>query len=674
MNQPLRQAPALAPAVPEQQAPRRSAPVPLQRRWDRRTLLMLVGLLAVWLFARPWNGLWHDGRLYAVQALHRLQPAQFERDLFFLFGSQDAFTVFSPIYAGGIQALGLEAAARLLHALGSLFWLGSAAFVLAAFRRGAWPWLCLACLLLLPSDYDPARAFGLAEPFLTPRIFGEAIGMLAVGCLLRGWRWPAAAALVPGFLVHPLMLAGVALFALCYHAGELARSRPLLLALLGAAAGAIAAAALGVAPFDRILHTMDAQWYAQVVELTPPVGWDSWKFDAMASRTMVSFCLLLAAAGLSSGWRARFYCSVALAGAAGLLASWAGTGLFHNVLLMQLQPWRVLWLVQLGAWIALAWLAAALWRRGRVFRVLLLAFGVAVLTRDSYGGLLAMVAGLGLVWQDRRGTPLELPDRQYVLLLCALAVLALGWLAQADRMAVPNAMVKYWNYGDPESTASLRNWALLRLGGAAMLGGALLLAIWRLAGMRRPAGWLAAALLAGAALAAALGLSGQYQAQQAKMSPAAMQEVQAKFVPLIAPQATVYWDGDVARSWFLLRRAGYASRAQMLGTVFNAGTAIEGRRRLERLQQLGNADVLFGRPEAERMQLTQRLPQPDAAGLAYVCADPALDFVVLQQRLVAGLVARAWDPVFKTGYYLYDCSRLRGSTLKEVRNAEKTTG
>jgi hypothetical protein len=673
MNQPLRQVPALAPELPGQPAPRGNAPVPLLRRWDRRTLLMFVGVLAVWLFARPWNGLWHDGRLYAVQALHRLQPAQFDRDLFFLFGSQDTFTLFSPLYAGCIEAFGLEAAARLLQVLGSLLWLGSAAFLLMAFRRGVWPWLCLACLLLLPSDYDPVRALGLAEPFLTPRIFGEAIGMLAIGCLLRGWRWLAAAALVLGFLIHPLMLAVVALFALCYHAGELSRP-PLLLAMVAAAAATVAAAVLGIVPFARLFQSMDPEWYAQVVQLTPIVGWDSWHFDEMASRTTVSFCLVLVAGCLSSGWRARFYWSVAAAGGAGLLASWIGTSLFHNLLLLQLQPWRTLWLVQLGAGIALLWLAAAFWERGRVFRVLLLALGVAVLTRDTYGGLLAMVAGLGLAWQGRRATPLELPARQYGLLLLAVAVLALGWLAQADRLAVPSAWVMHWNYADPESTASLRIWALLRLGGAALLGSAVLLSIWRLAGLRRPAGWLAAAVLASAALAAALGLSGNYQAQQAKMSPAAMHDVQAGFVPLIPPQATVYWHGDVARSWFLLRRAGYASRPQMFGMVFNRGTAIEGRRRLERLQQLGNPDALFGLPKAERSELAQRLPAPGAAGLAYVCADPALDFVVLEQRLAAGLVAQARDPVFKTGYYLYDCSRLRGLTLKEVRNAEKTTG
>ena len=673
MNQPLRQVPALAPELPGQPAPRGNAPVPLLRRWDWRTLLMSLGVLAVWLFARPWNGLWHDGRLYAVQALHRLHPAQFDRDLFFLFGSQDTFTLFSPLYASCIEALGLEAAARLLHVLGSLLWLSSAGFLLVAFRRGVWPWLCLACLLLLPSDYDPVRALGLAEPFLTPRIFGEAFGMLAIGCLLRGWRRLAAAALVLGFLIHPLMLAVVALFALCFHAGELSRS-PLLLAIPAAAAAAVAAALLGVAPFDRLFQGMDPEWYAQVVQLTPIVGWDSWHFDEMASRTTVSFCLVLLAGCLSSGWRARFYWSVAVAGAAGLLASWLGSGLFHNLLLLQLQPWRALWLVQLAAWIALPWLAAAFWWRGRVFRVLLLALGVAVLTRDTYGGLLAMVAALGLGWQGRCATPLELAVRQYGLLLLAVALLALGWLAQADRLAVPSARVMHWNYADPDSTASLRNWGLLRLGGAALLGSVLLSSIWCLARLRHCAGWLAAAVLACAALAAAQGWSGSYQAQQATMSPAAMHDVQAGFAPLIPPQATVYWHGDVARSWFLLRRAGYASRPQVFGMVFNRGTAIEGRRRLDRLQQLGSPDALYGLPKAELMELTQRLPEPGAAGLAYVCADPALDFVVLQQHLAAGLVAQAWDPVFKTGYYLYDCSRLRGSTLKEVRNAEKTTG
>jgi len=657
MNQPLRQLPGLQPVARERQQAQR-APVPLLRRWDGRTALMLVGLLALWLFARPWNGLWHDGRLYGVQALHWLNPMQYSRDLYFLYGSQDSFTLFSPLYAGVVKLLGLEVGACLLHAAGAALWLGAAAFLLSGFRRGAWPWLCLGSLLLLPSDYDAVRAFGLAEPFLTPRIFGEALGMLAIAWLVRGQRMWAFAAFALGFTLHPLMLLGVAWFGVCYLAPNLSRREQLAVLVLALSLAGVAM--LGLAPFDRLLQTMDQEWYRHVVRMLPIVGWDSWHFGQMASRVAVSFSLVLAAAWLSAGWRARFYWCSALTGAAGLLASWLGTSVFHNLLMLQLQPWRALWLTQLASVIALAGLAAAFWQRGRMCRLLLLVLGVAYLTRDSYGGLLAIGGALGLSWQAGRVTQLELPNRMYGLLLLAVAALATGWIANADSQTVIPSLVMPWKYADPESVASLRVWGLLRLGGAAMLGVALLLGIWYLAGLRRAAGWLAAAVLAAGGLAGALYLNNDYRAAQAKMSGAARQALKAAFQPLIAPQATVYWHGAPDQTWFVLERSGYASRMQVFGMVFNRGTAVEGMRRLTRLQQLGATDVLFGIERNERARLIAKLPQPSVAGLRSVCADPALDFVVLDQGFSVGQVAHVADPEFETSYYLYDCNRLRG--------------
>jgi hypothetical protein len=347
-----------------------------------------------------------------------------------------------------------------------------------------------------------------------------------------------------------------------------------------------------------------------------------------------------------------------LAGATGLLAAWLGTSVFHNLLALQLQPWRALWLVQLASVIAFAWLAAAFWQRGRVFRVLLSTLAVAFLTRDSYGGLLAIIAALGLCWQAGLSEPLQLSKRRVALLLLGVAVLAIGWLANADEQVVARGVIMPWNYADPASADSLRLWSVLRLGGAAALSTALLLGIWFCAGLGRTSGWLAAGLLAVGSLCGALYLERGYRVNQAKVSPAAIKELQAVFQPLIAPQATVYWKGAEDLSWFVLERAGYASRMQVFGMVFNRGTAVEGMRRLERLQQLGNPDALFGKPDQDR--LLARLPRPSAAGLAYVCADPALDFVVLNQRFGAGQVAHVDDPEFKTSYYLYDCSRLRG--------------
>jgi len=57
--------------------------------------LLLIG--ALWLSTHRYFGIVHDGRLYTVQALRALDPARWTDDLYFRFGSQDAFTVFSAL-------------------------------------------------------------------------------------------------------------------------------------------------------------------------------------------------------------------------------------------------------------------------------------------------------------------------------------------------------------------------------------------------------------------------------------------------------------------------------------------------------------------------------------------------------------------------------------------------
>lgn len=63
------------------------------------TLLILIILLIADALANPYAGLIYDARLYAVQALSRLNPGVFSKDLFFMFGSQDSFSFFSLIHS-----------------------------------------------------------------------------------------------------------------------------------------------------------------------------------------------------------------------------------------------------------------------------------------------------------------------------------------------------------------------------------------------------------------------------------------------------------------------------------------------------------------------------------------------------------------------------------------------
>src|SRR5450432_3323752 len=76
------------------------------------TLLLLCVL--TWVLSHPYRGLIHDAGLYTLQAMSHLHPGTLSADAFLRFGSQDAFTIFSPLYAWFIQAFGVEPAAAAL--------------------------------------------------------------------------------------------------------------------------------------------------------------------------------------------------------------------------------------------------------------------------------------------------------------------------------------------------------------------------------------------------------------------------------------------------------------------------------------------------------------------------------------------------------------------------------
>lgn len=622
-------------------------------KWDRRIVPALLVLAALWLFCHPWEGLWHDSRLYALQALQRLHPDQFRRDLFLMYGSQDAFTLFSPLYAAVIRTFGLDTAALLVQQAGNLLWLGCAAFLVAAFQRGLGLWLTLALLVALPSDYGPTMTtFNLAESFPTPRIFAEALGMLAMGCAVRGrWQW-GVPALVLALLLHPLMAAGVGLFGVLFIAEGKRRMRWTAVGALLIGGLLAGAALLGIAPFDRLLRTMDDTWYAHVLATTSGVTWDGWVFGAWASRAAVAFSPVLAAAWLVPGARGRFFGCVALTGAAGLLASWAGTGLTHNLLMLQAQPWRTMWLVQMASAIALACLWQQFWQRGRLFRALLLALCVAILTRNTVGGLLGLAAAALLCHQGRLAQPWELSPRHYRLALAFLFALACALLRE---IAGGPPWTGIWQNDIPIATFdTLWLWIWLKRGAAALLGVGLLYQVWQWSGNGRQAAAYALALasLAGSAAVAALRADAA-----AWLPPQTAQAVRANFLPLIPPQATVYWEDELRYTWFVLGRSSYGSNPQMAGAVFNRGTALEGRQRLARLEQLGMSDGIRKRTRLENAEAGRRLKPPTEASLAHACADPELDFVVLSRKLGPAVVASAIGG--GNAFYLHDCALLR---------------
>ena len=74
------------------------------------TAAATLWVAAVWLICRPFRGIRHDSILYVGQTFNSLWPGQLSSDWFFLGTSQDRYTIFTPLMAHAIQAVGLQAA------------------------------------------------------------------------------------------------------------------------------------------------------------------------------------------------------------------------------------------------------------------------------------------------------------------------------------------------------------------------------------------------------------------------------------------------------------------------------------------------------------------------------------------------------------------------------------
>lgn len=144
------------------------------------------------------------------------------------------------------------------------------------------------------------------------------------------------------------------------------------------------------------------------------------------------------------------------------------------------------------------------------------------------------------------------------------------------------------------------------------------------------------------------GVRPRFYAQQALRDP------MPSFSRVIPVGAVVYWDEDVQMTWFGLGRASYVSLPQTVGLIFNRQTAIEGKRRANRLAALGVKDGVFT-PDGDRASL----PEGSFAGLVHVCHDPALDYVILSQDFGKGVIERHFEQTAGKYFYLYDCALLR---------------
>jgi len=601
----------------------------------------LVLLFGFWLIVHPYEGLVHDGVLYAAQALRHAHPGIFANDLFFFGGrSQDDFTVFGHAYGLLARAIGLQAAGLVLFALCQAAWFG----VALAWIRTTAPGLALAgvaCLLALRHPYSALRALEVAESFVTARSLAEPLAAAALLLVVRRRGVAAAALLALAFAVHPLM-AAPALGALVIFTLSLRFGRTWAIAVALAGFAGIAVAAHGLLP------RMDDAWLGLVRARSHVMVAGGWGIELWA-RWAATLLMLAIAARIAPAPFSALWGAVALTGALGVALSLAA---FHARwgALVQAQPWRAMWLATWCAPLAVASAAIALPQEDRGLRlrlfVLIPGFVFAQQVWVPGASLISLIWCVAVASTLRTASGWFARERTdagvFAGLLLGACALAGGVVGMVHLPAATDA-------GDPVDRGA---WAF----GAHLLGWAAAASIgwWIAAGAhagRSPAMRLRAAAGAVALAAAALVDARPAMARElSRLQAGALADWQA----LVPADAQVFWWRRHAQVWLGLGRSSYVSLWQGAGSIFDRATAVEVDRRLRAVRDAGVDVPGLSAPAAED-SITKGATSPQS-----LCtADPAIDFVVLAGDAPGGVGAPYVETFGARRYRLYPCSAHR---------------
>jgi hypothetical protein len=608
-------------------------------------LAAVLALGAVWVVMHPFRGLHHDGVLYAAQALLHLEPERLAGDVFFAFGSQDDYTLFGRLYAAAIAAFGLVWGPRVLYALAhvlafmtTLAWLAS---VLPARAR----MLGAAIVIAAPAVYGSAALFRVNEPFVTARLFAEPFVLLALLVLLRGGRPIITGVLLAcAGLLHPLVAlpgvlacGGLALF----HSAL--RLRRIWLALSTVIGILLAASVVG-----EFWPRVGERWHSLLTEFGAIALPSTWVTADWVRQLFPALALALLAQREAPAWRlfCRVIAAVALGGT--LLASFAEITRWE--LGLQAQFWRFAWL---AAW-ALPIVAVRL------------AFGVAAHALAARGLSLAVVPALALSSQPWWPAAWVLPLASLVSLAvhqlarspegstsrrltAALLVVLIGFAGVGGTAALFVALT----LDDPEQVRNVAiapvltdylGWALCPLGVWLLL---------RISNLNRKSGI--------AVVAVTLLLALSFLADGRSMESRVLDRLIAEGAPWgadIPDDATVFWPGRMPYVWFGLRRNSYLSTSQVPGILFSEAKTVELARRFQEVGPVGGPerdDLWKGRDQRPDR------PSPTHADLAQACADPILDYVVLDVAL-APITGKPWiEPDTGRRFHLHRCADHRAS-------------
>lgn len=577
------------------------------------TLLLLV-------YLHPYYGIRHDAALYLGQALLKLDPNNFSKDLFFAYGSQASFTIFPPLIAQLLVHFDASSVFMTLTAVGLLLFLAaSASLLVKIFPAPQWYWGLLS-LLILPSGYGGYGVFSYAEPFFTGRSIAEPLVLFSAAAYFSHRRWLASVLWLLAALLHPLQAIPLLLIWWCHQVYEDRRW----LHLLWLPLAILTVAALGFSPVPNLTARYDAEWLAWIREPNKDVFLTSWETKNWANLTadvfLVSMLLLLSTGVLKAFSRAVLWATLV-----GFVASLLLVDIFHFVLPTGLQLWRVQWVLH---WLAMAGVPLLIYQQFqqggfRSVRFWLLIGIIVMGSASPASGAAQLVVWLLIPLYLKWHWIAARIGAGFQRLMLVVIPVALGVL-----------LIKhgFFVYGQVQKADGLREvirpeFAILAypLVAGALVGAGLYL-------YQRSARWRMAltALLIPALVVAAVQWDRRSQwtryIELARYNP-------RLFGVELEPGAQVYWAGELVAPWLILHRPSYFNGSQAAGMLFNRGNA------KETILREKNLSILeFQQNICELMNGVDKNSgscQLDMNAVAAICKNAVgkLDYLVLNNKL-----------------------------------------
>jgi hypothetical protein len=605
-------------------------------------------LVALWAVMHRHQGIALDGKLYAVQAMARVNPA-LAVDVYLANTSQDRYTFFSPIYAAVIARTGLESAELSLFILCTVWFLVAAWFLARELSTAEVAWLAAALLVITTGYYGASTILHYSETYLTARSLAEALVVTSLACHFGG-RWRIAILFSVGaFLIHPLMaLPGFLLL--------IGLRFPVRQVLIGAGAGVlaifiVALADLNAPPGMRFLTLVDAPWLDMIRQRSQFLFFEYWTLDdwQINARPLLS---LAVTAIVIEDERIRRLCATAMTvGVAGLAVAFIASNVGPVAMLLEGQAWRWMWITSFVGVLLLAPTALAAWsdeKCGTLCACLLISSWVFPAIPSAGPQLLALV-----LWSLRShispgySRHLRWAAAMFVLIAVVWAI-GTAWSGLASPLAESGR--------DPKWIADIRAVCGLQIPALMLVG-----LFWY--GIKVATTSWRAALAGVVAMMAALILPGSLKQVGSLSTGKEIQEfadwrdaVPATSSVLVAPTGN-----SASFVWFTLGRPSYMSVDQSAGVVFSHATAVEIRRRSEVLLPISDPvwQLLKLNLQTAHGKKPQQISRPlTSNALIEICGDPQLGFVVARENL-------GFDPIRHThagpwkDWNLYDCRRVR---------------